>query len=261
MTFIRRTVERLRKHDWTGVIVELMVLVIGVYLGVQASNWNEDWQNERKAADFTQRLQADLSIEAWGWQFQHHYFSQVLDNARRAADALAGDLPLSDEALLVSAYRATQYSEYVHHRATYDELVSTGQIGLIRDPGLRRLAIEVYNTSMFDQLSRDTRDSTYRQAFRMLLPHAVQEALAEKCSERDLKDGDYEGIKHMLDYPCATGLPPATIAASAATLRNAPNLLALLRLRIMDLETGLSNFEDNESGIGAGLRRIAQETP
>ena len=34
-----------------------------------------------------------------------------------------------------------------------------------------------------------------------------------------------------------------------------------LRLRIMDLETGLSNFEDNESGIGAGLRRIAQETP
>ena len=152
MTSIRRTVERLRKHDWVGVIVELMVVVIGVYLGVQAANWNEDRQNDRSSADFTQRLRSDLRLEAWGWQFQHLYFSQVLDNARRAADALAGDVPLSDEALLISAYRATQYSEYVHHRATHDELVSTGQIGLIRDPGLRRLAIEVYNTSMFDQL-------------------------------------------------------------------------------------------------------------
>ncbi|NWG91887.1 MAG: hypothetical protein HXY21_05195 [Parvularculaceae bacterium] len=44
-------------------------------------------------------------------------------------------------ALFIAAYRATQYREPRRRRSTYDELISTGEIGLIREPALQDLAI------------------------------------------------------------------------------------------------------------------------
>jgi hypothetical protein len=53
----------------------------------------------------------------------------VLAASETAVDALVGTAPLSDEALLVSAYRVTQYKQAAQRRATYDELIATGPSG------------------------------------------------------------------------------------------------------------------------------------
>ncbi len=145
MTILRRAIRNLQAQDWTAVLVELVVVVLGVFIGVQASNWNSDAETERKSAVFTERLKSDLRIEAWGYEMQVGYYGQVLRNATAADDALTGKSPLSDEALLIAAYRATQYNSYIRRRATYDELTSTGEIGLIRDDTLRTLAMYHYH--------------------------------------------------------------------------------------------------------------------
>ena len=54
-------------------------------------------------------------------------FGTVLANARQAADALSGTSSLSDEALLVAAYRGTQYNGNIRRRSTYDELTRPGK--------------------------------------------------------------------------------------------------------------------------------------
>ena len=61
----RRFAANLRRQDWTAVIVELVVVVVGVFIGLQASNWNEDRQTNARAAVFTERLRADLREEVW----------------------------------------------------------------------------------------------------------------------------------------------------------------------------------------------------
>lgn len=65
-----------------------------------------------------------------------------IKNQQWTAVALEGSTLISDETLLVSAYRATQYKNKLRRRATYDELVSTGTIGLIADRSLRAIAKE-----------------------------------------------------------------------------------------------------------------------
>ena len=82
---------------------------------------------------------------ASGWQFLIAYNREVLANANRAIGVLDGNTTLPDEALLVSAYRATQYKQGLRRRSTYDELISTGSIGLIRDQTLRDTAVRLYN--------------------------------------------------------------------------------------------------------------------
>jgi hypothetical protein len=242
MTILRRAIRNLQAQDWTAVLVELVVVVLGVFIGVQASNWNSDAETERKSAVFTERLKSDLRIEAWGYEMQVGYYGQVLRNATAADDALTGKSPLSDEALLIAAYRATQYNSYIRRRATYDELTSTGEIGLIRDDTLRTLAMYTYSSDMFNEVIDKSRSSEYRIAFRKLLPHDVQTALREHCGDLSVPVGEYRGIETVLDHPCSTGLAVDVIARYAALVRGDANLAATLRLRIADLETDIANL-------------------
>jgi hypothetical protein len=232
-----------------------------VFIGVQASNWNEQRETDQKAAVFTERLKADLREEDWGYQLLIAYNREVLVSANRAVNALDNTAPLSDEALLVSAYRATQYKQRVRRRSTYDELISTGAIGLIGDNGLRDTAMRVYNFPSIDNFVREGRESRYREAFRMALPNTVQRALGKRCGDRYIKTGDYSAIHGILDYPCTTGLAAQELAKSAQMLRNNPNIVPALRLRIADLETRLVDLTSNNRDIMEHLRAIATEKP
>ena len=185
----------------------------------------------------------------------------MLKHAEQAVDALEGRAPLSDEALLVSAYRATQYKQRLRRRATYDELISTGTIGLIRDPTLRDTAMRLYNVSTLENMVREGMESRFRAAFRMSLPNDVQRALARQCGDRYIQPGDYAAMSGVLDYPCQTGLSAAAIADGARALRSNPELVPLLRLRIADIETRLVDLTSNNRMIVERLRVIAAQHP
>ena len=38
---LRRVAERLRHQEWTAVAIDLAIVVLGVFIGIQVSNWNE----------------------------------------------------------------------------------------------------------------------------------------------------------------------------------------------------------------------------
>ena len=95
--------------------------------GAAAPTPGLDRETDGRAAVFSQRLTGDLRAEAWGYEMQIGYFGTVLANARQAADALSGTSSLSDEALLVAAYRGTQYNGNIRRRSTYDELTRSGK--------------------------------------------------------------------------------------------------------------------------------------
>lgn len=256
---LRRIVSGFRRQDWTAVAIELVVVVVGVFMGVQASNWNEQRETDQRAAVFTDRLKSDLREEAWGYEYYIEYYREVLANAEAAVDALTGSKPLSDEALLIDAYRASQFHESIRRRATFDELTSTGEIGLIRNRALRELAMRTYKASAFDDIVREGKTSRYRAAFRMAIPYDVQRKLAQTCGDRVVRPGDYKGFMHSLDYPCSTGLPADVIAKNVAILRGDAELVPLLRMRISDMDTNLGSFTVYNKDIRDGLRALAQE--
>lgn len=178
---LRHVISHLRRQDWTAVFIEMVVVVVGV---------------------FTERRRSDLREEAWGYEYEVGYFKGVLTSAKRAADALSGKIPLSYEALLVAGYRATQYRFNIRRRVTYDDLTLTGEIGLIRDPTLRDLAMRLLTAPMFDSIHEEGIDNPYRKAFRMAIPYEVQDALRSAYGDRLVSTGDYKAIGHSLDHPC-----------------------------------------------------------
>lgn len=256
---LRRLSTAIARQDWTAIAVELVVVVLGVFIGLQAANWNEDRLAAQRGDVLTARLKADLRVESWNYAMQIAYYGQVQANALRAADAPAGTAPLDDEALLVAAYRATQYYENTRQRTTYDELISTGEVGLITDPSLRRLAMELYSTPVFELMPEEGRSSPFRVFFRKHVPHGVQAAVTSACGDRPIDTGDFSAIDSVLDYPCRIGLPADEVAAAAAILRESPETLPLLRLRIADTGTNISQFDAYLPTLRDAMRKVAAE--
>lgn len=258
---LQRFIQHFRHQEWTAIGIELGIVVLGVFIATQVSNWNQKLSTDERAAVFAMRLKADLRGEEWNYQMLTTYNREVLQNADRAANALDGNATLSDEGLLVSAYRATQYHQPVSSRSTYDELISTGTISLIHDRALRESAMQLYNLTAIDYLIRESMSSRYREAFRMSLPNGVQRALAKRCGDRILDDvSEYADIPGTLEYPCTTGLSEQAVAEAAKALRTNTSLVPLLRARIADLETLIGLTSDSQTSLER-LRTVAKETP
>ncbi len=256
---LRRLVANLREQHWTGVFIELVIVVLGVFIGMQVTNWNQQRLSDQQSAIYTQHLRDDLRQEAVQLDGLKFYYDEVLANARRALDDLEGRAPLSNEALVIAAYRASQYADYVQQRGTYDELVSTGNIGLITDLTLRRMAIEVYGTKLYDTVRTEGINSQYRTAFRMMVPIKVQDAVGAKCG--DLPSfNNYSSSKGVLDYPCTTGLPQQDIDAAAAALRGDSTLAALLRLRIANAQSAVGTTVITED-VMKNLKSLSGDKP
>jgi hypothetical protein len=181
---LRRVVAHVRAQNMTAVAIDFVIVVIGAFVGIQVSNWNDAHEARQLGAEFAERLRADLREERWLYEFMVAYYSDVRDAADRAVGALQGRLPLSDHDRLVDAYRAAQYRQVARRRSTYDELVSTGNFGLIADQHLLRTAALVYRIGTIDNVVRESMESPYRRAFRMNVANDVQRELARRCGDR-----------------------------------------------------------------------------
>jgi hypothetical protein len=255
----RRVIGHLKNQQWTAFGIEFVIVVLGIFIGLRVSNWNQERTVDQQAAKFAERLKTDLREEDWAYQLQISYNREVLANAEKAASALDGTTSMSDESLLICAYRATQYKQRLRRRSTYDELISTGTIGLIRDQTLRDTAMRVYNVPTIENTVREGMQSRYREAFRMTVPNDVQRALATQCGDHYVAPGDYGAITGSLDYPCTTGLPEQAIGEAARALRSNPNLLPALRLRIADIETRIVDLTNNNRSILDNLHAVATQ--
>lgn len=256
---LRRLSQSLRDQNWTAICIEFVLLVAGVFLGIQVANWNAEREGNKKSTGFTEKLVEDLRHESWRYQFLLEYYRDVRQAAENTVGELTGKTPLSNEEFLVNAYRASQYKGGASRRTTYDELVSTGNIGLIKDQKIRSAAVRAYSLTTIDSVVKEGVESRYRELFRMSVPNDVQRALAKACGDRYVKSGDYRNFDHVIDYPCKTALPADVIDAAANALRSDPQTIRFLRQRIADLDSRLVDMTQNNREVWKALREVAKE--
>lgn len=56
---IRKLADAIREQNWFTVIIEILIVVIGIFLGLQVTEWNED----RKAKNTERLILAQLKEE------------------------------------------------------------------------------------------------------------------------------------------------------------------------------------------------------
>jgi hypothetical protein len=139
---LRRLADAVQEQNWFTVLVELFLIVAGVFLGIQVSNWNEARLDRQLEDQFLERLVVDFrAIESDSLRRLARYVREI-DDLRSLVPQLneIGEDP--DLGLVIPKLGALQNPFPEGGSATYQELVSTGRLGIIRSNPLREALSE-----------------------------------------------------------------------------------------------------------------------
>ena len=239
---LKRLAENIKKQDWFVVTIEIMIVVIGIFIGLQVDDWNEARLDNVKSQLFSERLIVDLREELYVIAYVLAYNEDVLENAEAALRVLTNKTETSNEEFLINMFRASQYTWFAKTQTTLEELISTGQLDLIKSTQLRSIALAVYHVPLLPIIESSGRESPYREMFRSLIPMDVLRSLKKHCGDFNVQLGDYEILDRVLSYECELELPPAALEFAATALKADPKLISKLRLRVATLDSQVTEL-------------------
>lgn len=235
---IRRIRQHLGKRDWLAVGLDLVIAILGVFIGIQVSNWNQGRLDRQEGHEYRQRLIADLDANISDLQDRRTYFAAVRGHAVAALADLNGRAPRDDGAFLIHTFEATQINPRKIRRFTYDEVLARGASTWLGDARLREVIANYY-------VGIETTDVTflsvtpYRDLVRSNMGNEAQLAVRRDCPERIYFAPDGTGLAR-LSGPCVLRMPSEQIAHDAAAVRAIPGIVPALNRLIADHDGKLS---------------------
>lgn len=235
---LRRVRDHAKAHNWFGVGVDLLIVVLGVFLGTQVSNWNADRLAHEAGDTYRARIVRDLENNDADLAAREAYYRQVRGFGLEVLSALDGSARVSDERLLIAAYQASQIYPRPQNRASYDEVIATGALNALGDVDTRDRIANYY-------VGLETSDATfrtvppYREIARRAIAYPVQQRIREACAEQ-LVQGDGNGLQRLIiPEQCTLDLPRDVLARAAARLRATPDLELDVTRLLADLDQKL----------------------
>jgi hypothetical protein len=147
---LRRVIEHVREQNWTAIGIDFVIVVIGVFVGIQVANWNDDRKSRHQEAELIARLQRDfeaidsrLTENLGKWQQNLTSANQLL--ADMEALRREGRWPREKSPMLFDLNNITSQRTAAPRATTYVEMLSAAQLGVVRDVRLRD-ALRDYDT-------------------------------------------------------------------------------------------------------------------
>jgi hypothetical protein len=241
---MRRIREHVTEHDWFAVGIDLIIVVLGVFLGTQVSNWNAERLANEAGDTYRARIVRDLENNQSDLQSRDAYFAQVRAFALQVLGDLDGSARISDEQFLIAAYQATQIYPRPLTRGSYDEIQSVGALDTLGDVSTRDNIANYY-------VAVETSEATfrnvppYREIVRRAIPYQVQARIREACAEEMITATT--GLARLtLPERCALEMDQNTLAQAARRVRATPGLELDVTRLLADLDQKLIQTERSQ---------------
>ncbi len=181
---LRRLTQGLGNRDWSSVAMEIVIVVVGVIIALQVSNWNDERKDAVRGDDYLLRMQNELRADIVRLGTLTTFWQAVNTEGRAAlAHAEHGTL-YQDSAwkTLRAYYQASQIWPYRKDDTTFQELRASGEFGLIRDPVLRSYVSRHYADTAGLAIAEVLGVApAYREKVRGMTPWAIQEYIWANC--------------------------------------------------------------------------------
>jgi len=165
---IGRIAHAITRQDWSTLLIELFVLVLGIFIGLQVDDWNSariDRQDER---EFLLRLQADLDQADTITSRIRDRLIARRDATKSASEVLFRQVPRNtlEDIECTSIATSSLFNSIAPLLPAYAELVGTGRLDIIQDPELLRALIGLEQSRV--ALDTMVRVQTSNDAFQFL---------------------------------------------------------------------------------------------
>ena len=224
----KRFAARLKAQDWLAITIEIGIVIVGVFIGTQVSNWNATRLEGAETQHRLEQLKPELQRIVARAALVREYYATTRRYAETAFAGWENDPKVSDNAFVIAAYQASQVKAMSTTSQSWAELFGADQLRNIDDPAIRdpMLRLMTYPSENLGIVRMQTK---YRDTVRSIIPDAMQQAIRQRC-------GDYFTTSSALDLAlhdrCNLRLDPAAAKTVATDLRRHPELVEQLRLHL-----------------------------
>ena len=189
---LRRVIEHFRKQEWTAIFLDFVIVVMGVFVGLQVSNWNAARVERQTEIGYLAAMEEDVA-------YSIDKLEELISTMGLQEDARAAlyAYSLDPDATIEPQLRDRQIAHGLFHLATlnirqvtYDALKGSGRLTAIGSPAL---------TSALQSLSAEIADVSRRELDETQITYLFSDPLL-------VSGVDMAGV---LRQPNINGAPPA----------------------------------------------------
>ncbi len=159
---LRRLIDNIKRQAWTAIVIEFVIVVIGIFVGMQVNNWNAERASRALEETHLKQLAKDIRSDIAEIDRIVHVSTvrmSVLNRLLAEAtgkpvpegfDSARGRIeiekvpPFPDNDPNSVGIAVFILSTLDGNRSTYQTIISTGGLGIFRDAGLVREIIDYY---------------------------------------------------------------------------------------------------------------------
>ncbi len=213
---LRRLSQSLKDQNWAAIAIEFVLLVLGVFLGIQVANWNEERVERAQEKGLLVRLHEDFSEMVAGQTRDLRFLDQQLADQGVILKSL--DACHVDEEDGVAFQRGINMLGYINPprllRRTVDEMGAAGTRDTIENEAIKRelaaiVAIAEWRNQGYDATARLT------EHYRYIVEERVRYDLTKRYPDAFL--GDFVGMSFDIAELCAN----SEVASAVSAISNA----------------------------------------
>ncbi|OFW98708.1 MAG: hypothetical protein A3E78_12770 [Alphaproteobacteria bacterium RIFCSPHIGHO2_12_FULL_63_12] len=212
---LRRVIAHFRKQEWTAIFIDFVIVVVGVFVGMQVTNWNAARLERSSEREFIEIVRNSISGDAEDIRGYIAFLDDDTKFGARALAALKAAEPCADDCwgVIRDFFLASQWASVKGDTTAFVEVQRTGRP---RDAALKSVIMRYYGLQ--DQLaSIVTELPAYRREVRSIIPAAAQEHFWRNCFR-------VEGRRQVFIEDCPPALNAEESRAVVAALRAKPEL-------------------------------------
>ena len=182
---LRRISAHVRDQNWFAVVLDLLVVVVGLFLGLQIDTWWEGQKEARIESTYLQEIREDFELNR----------SSLLDQINDAEQIIRSMIVLHEQSTLddptLSIAELNENFSLINHMPTfviatraYGNLIGSGDLKVLRNRQLKNLLAAYYAAADLTALVQTTHEMELVQTFQ---PYIIDN-LDYAAVKRDLVD-------------------------------------------------------------------------
>ena len=149
---LRRVIQHVKKQEWTAIWIDLLIVILGVFIGIQAQQWNTERGERRLERVYLERILSDINLSIETNELNITRLEGISNGQALVVESLRRcELPEDKrDAFADGISDIAKVGPSVFVLSTMDEMLSAGNFSILRNPGIR------------DAMNGLARDATYQ---------------------------------------------------------------------------------------------------
>ena len=188
---LRSVMKHVRDQNWFAVGLDFLIVVVGVFIGIQVANWNDAQRDRQAETVYLARLQSEVadSVERAEADYESQHARLERIEEVREFFSTGDGVDRLDGHHCGALSQSHIFADTIFYPPTIKELIATGRILLIRDDAIRTAILS------FDQTNEVLRQvRTDIQIDRLLLARTYPQLIDLGLLEWEDAGCDFEAI-------------------------------------------------------------------